>query len=195
VPTSAPQARLILVRHGESLLGRARRYAGHRDSPLSPEGRRQISSLRPRFRRLRPDLVISSDLKRCRQTASLLAPQARVLVSHELRELDFGAWDGLTATTCRRRHPGHFDRWMRDPWSVRPPGGEKLAQLWKRVRAFVSELVEQRPDLTIAIVTHAGPIRALLAGSPREFWSRNVPAGALFSLRWPADAPRKRRCR
>jgi len=195
-PASRPsETRLILIRHGESVLGRARRYAGHRDTPLSPEGRLQISRLRPRFRRLRPQVVVSSDLKRCRETASLLAPDARVLDCEPLRELDFGAWDGLTAASCRRRDPRRFDRWMRDPWSVPPPGGEKLETLWARVRSFVSDLVRRHPDRRIAIITHAGPIRALLAADPSQFWTPNVPAGSLFTLRWRAEDDRKRRCR
>lgn len=177
-------ARLVLIRHGESLLGRARRYAGHRDTALSPDGRAQISRLRGRFRKLRPDLLVSSDLKRCRETASLLAPGGELLTSPDLRELDFGAWDGLTATSCRRRNPRLFERWMRDPWSISPPDGEKLAQLWKRVRSFVSDLVRLHPGRTLAIVTHGGPIRALLTSGPADFWTPKVPPGALFTLRW-----------
>lgn len=186
-------ATLILIRHGESLLGRARRYAGHRDTPLSPEGKRQIANLRAKFRRLRPDALISSDLRRCRQTAALLDPDARVEASAHLRELDFGDWDGLTSTTCRRRNPARFDRWMRDPWSVRPPHGEKLTQLWTRVRRYVSDLARRHKGETVAIVTHAGPIRVLLAAAPEKFWDTSVPVGALFTIRW--NAGRRRRDR
>lgn len=186
-------ATLILIRHGESLLGRARRYAGHRDTPLSPEGKRQIAKLRGRFHKLRPDVVISSDLRRCRQSADILAPGARVGTSDRLRELDFGDWDGLTSTTCRRRNPARFDRWMRDPWSVRPPRGEKLAQLWSRVRDYVSDLARRHRGATVAIVTHAGPIRALLASAPEKFWDTSVPVGALFTIRWKAGRRRRDR--
>jgi alpha-ribazole phosphatase len=188
-------ATLILIRHGESLLGRARRYAGNRDTPLSPEGRRQITKLRARFRRLNPGVLVSSDLKRCRQTALLLAPGSRVEASTLLRELDFGEWDGLTSATCRRRNPRRFDRWMRDPWSVKPPGGEPLTHLWDRVRTYVSDLARRHPGKTVAIITHAGPIRALLASIPDKFWDRSVPAGALFTMRWKADARREGRRR
>ncbi len=186
-------ATLILIRHGESLLGRARRYAGHRDTPLSPEGKRQIAKLRGRFHKLRPDVVISSDLRRCRQSADILAPGARVGTSDRLRELDFGDWDGLTSTTCRRRNPARFDRWMRDPWSVRPPRGEKLTQLWTRVRDYVSDLARRHRGATVAIVTHAGPIRALLASAPEKFWDTSVPVGALFTIRWTAEGRRRDR--
>jgi len=177
-------ASLILVRHGESVLGRARRYAGHRDTPLSPQGRRAVTRLRTSFRRLRPDLIFSSDLRRCRQTAEILSPDAEIRISARLRELDFGAWDGRTADSCRRRDPRRFDQWMRDPWSVRPPRGESLSRLWRRVRTFVASLARRHPHRTLALITHGGPIRALLAPDPARFWTADVPPGALITLRW-----------
>lgn len=180
----ASSARLILVRHGQSVLGRAKRYAGHRDTPLSPEGRDAISRLRARFRRLAPDVIFSSDLRRCVQTARILSPSGEIHRSARLRELDFGAWDGRTAEACRRRDPRRFERWMRDPWSARPPRGESLSLLHARVRAFVNSIARRFPNRTLALVTHGGPIRALLASDRTDFWDVEVPPGALFTARW-----------
>lgn len=194
---SALQARLVLVRHGESVLGRARRYAGHRDTPLTTRGRRQISRLRPRFKDLNPELIFSSDLRRCLETATLLAGDREVRATLQLRELDFGAWEGLTAKACLRRDPERFESWLRDPTILQPPDGESLAHLWKRVRAYISALVYRHPGRTLAIVTHAGPIRALVARDPSQFWSEDVPPGVLLEVVWDADrsaalTPRRR---
>jgi broad specificity phosphatase PhoE len=186
---------LLLIRHGESVLGRAKRYAGHRDTPLTCRGRSQASRLRARVSAFRPDVVVSSDLRRCLETAELLAPDARILASERLRELDFGEWDGLSARTCRRRDRSRFDRWMLDPWSTRPPGGESLRQLWTRVRAYVATLARRFPGRTLAIVTHAGPIRALLAPEPSRFWSVDVPPASLFAVDWNRPEGRDGRCR
>jgi broad specificity phosphatase PhoE len=177
-------AKLILVRHGESVVGQAKRYAGHRDTPLSPRGRAQVSRLRARFRRLEPEVVVSSDLRRCLQTARLLAPQADIVTSSRLRELDFGDWDGRTAEAARRQNPPRFDRWMRDPWTNRTPGGESLRQLRSRVRRAVVDLVRKYPDRRVAIITHAGPIRTLLNPDPARFWDVAVPPASLFELDW-----------
>jgi broad specificity phosphatase PhoE len=181
-------AHLILVRHGESVLGRARRYAGHRNSPLSARGRIQASKLGSRFRRLKPDIVVSSDLRRCLETAKILGAAVPILPSSGLREMDFGDWDGRTSASCRRRDRDRFDRWMIDPWSLRPPGGESLRQLRARVRRFVDSLVRRFPDRTLALITHAGPIRALVAPEPSDFWALDVPPAALFELDWKASA-------
>ena len=183
----AVRGRLLLIRHGESVLGRAHRYAGHRDTPLTTLGRAQAADLRTPLQKFEPDLVYSSDLRRCRDTAALLAPDCAIRVSERLRELDFGAWDGLSADACRRRDPERFDRWMRDPWSTRPPDGESLAQLWNRIRTFVAGLVRRFPDRTLALVTHGGPIRVLLARHRSTFWSTDVPPASVFNLLWDAD--------
>jgi broad specificity phosphatase PhoE len=181
---SSPPTRLILVRHGESVLGRAKRYAGHLDSPLSPRGLAQVRRLRRRFQKLGADIVISSDLRRCLMTAKILAPGVDILSSARLRELDFGDWDGRTCRSCRRRDPGRFDRWLKNPWAIRTPGGESLRQLWKRVRRYVDSLVLRHPGQTLALVTHAGPIRSLLAPDPSSFWTPHVPPAALFECDW-----------
>lgn len=178
----AARARLLLIRHGESVLGRDRRYAGHSDTPLTPEGRRRVRRLRPRFERLRPDVILCSDLRRCRDTAALLAPGRRVRATALLREIDFGAWDGLTAEECRRRDPARFDRWMRDPESTRPPGGESLSAMRRRVRGLVRSLVRRHPGRTLALVTHGGPIRALASG---DFWSLKPEPGGMIEMDWP----------
>jgi len=166
------------------VLGRAKRFAGHEDTPLSPRGRAQVRRLRARFLRLAPEVVFSSDLSRCLETASLLAPRCPVEASDRLRELDFGDWDGESARSCRRRDKKLFDRWMRRPWSTSPPGGESLRELWTRVRRFVASVVERFPNRTLAIISHAGPIRTLLAPAPEQFWTMDVPPAALFRIEW-----------
>ncbi len=181
--SSAP-TRLILVRHGESVLGRRKRYAGHLDSPLSQKGLAQVRLLRGRFQKLGADIVISSDLSRCLETARILAPGADILSSTRLRELDFGEWDGRTSGSCRRGDSARFDRWMRDPWTNPTPGGESLRQLWTRVRGYVDSQARRFPRRKLAIITHAGPIRSLLAPDPSCYWSPSVPPAAIFECDW-----------
>jgi broad specificity phosphatase PhoE len=197
IPQSCLQARLVLIRHGESVLGREGRYAGHGDTPLTPAGQRQILALRPRFAPFRGDFIFSSDLRRCRETAELLAPGRVVRFSERLRELDFGAWEGLTAEECRRRDPDRFGRWMRSPQSTRPPGGESMDQLWSRVRTFATHLARRHAGRTLTLITHGGPIRALLAPDPTAFWKVSAPYGAFVEIRWGASpaaavSPRRR---
>ena len=157
-----------------------------RDAPLAPRPRSRCRRLRARFRTLkaRRRRHLERTSAAALQTARLLAPDADIVATPRLRELDFGEWDGRTAEAARRRNPPRFDRWMRDPWSTRTPGGESLRQLRSRVRRAVAALVRRFPNRRVAIITHAGPIRTLLDPDPARFWDADVPPASLFELDW-----------
>lgn len=151
--------RLLLIRHAESTLGAQGRYAGHRDPPLSPRGRRQAMRLARRLGRL--DAIYSSDLTRCRQTAGLIAGGRPIILSRSLREMHFGRWEGLTYAECARRFPRLHACWVADPDSFTPPDGEPLRRMARRVRRFARAAARRHPGAVIALVTHGGPIRVL----------------------------------
>ena len=176
--------RLILIRHGESTLGKKHRYAGHLDTFLTALGRRQVLQLRHDFEKTDVYRIFSSDLRRCRQTSGLLAPGRKIEFTDRLRELHFGTWEGRTSEECSRRCPERYARWMRDPVGVAPPEGETLRRLSRRVRTFVSSLVRRYPGRTLALITHAGPIRVLLAPDLNTFWSKDVPTGSRHEVVW-----------
>ena len=175
---------LLLIRHGESLLGSQGRYAGHADTPLTPKGRDQVFCLRRRFIRFRVARVYSSDLERCRETARILSPDGEIISTRQLRELDFGMWDGRTSDEILRRSPVRYRRWLADPQTVTPSRGESLFHLARRVRRFVREIIQQRDPGNIAIVTHGGPIRTLLLSDLKDFWSIEVPPASMTVRTW-----------
>jgi broad specificity phosphatase PhoE len=171
--------RLLLVRHGESALGAEHRYAGHRDTPLTPKGREQVLSLVQRFRRFRVHQIYSSDLERCRETAKLLAPDSEIVFTSRLRELNFGAWEGRTYQELLARSPVSYRRWLEDPRTVTPPRGESILRLARRIHRFAREIESRHRGGTLALVTHGGPIRVLLRPSLEGFWSLRVPPASL----------------
>ncbi len=182
------QCRLILIRHGESVLGTEGRYAGHTDTPLTPKGRRQILRLRRRFKLSGVHQIYSSDLGRCRATAEILADGRPVTFTSKLRELNFGHWEGCTHRQLLLREPFRYRKWIADPRSVAPTEGETLIRLAARVRSFARELVRRHPEKTVALVTHGGPMRVLLARRLRDFWSVDVPLASMHSLVLPEVA-------
>lgn len=177
-------ARILLIRHGESVLGAQNRYAGRLDPPLTAEGRRDVERLRRRFLRFQVDHVFSSDLLRCRETAELLATGSDVVCTGRLREMDFGAWEGLTPDECLRLSPSLYRRWLEDPGSVAPPGGEPLACLAGRVLSFADRIAARFSGRTVAFVTHGGPIRVLLAPGLRGLRDIRIPPATLLIRRW-----------
>ena len=189
---------ILLIRHGESALGAERRYTGHSSTPLTPRGRRQVTRLRRHlagFKRIR---AVSSDLERCRETARILFPDRPVRFLKGLRELDFGAWEGLTYDEIARRFRDRFDRWVEDPFRAAPPRGETLRTLQRRIRDCVRRLLlrhsrDARPEETLIIVTHGGPIRALLTSTASEFRAMKVPCASMIEYREPIERRSSRR--
>ena len=164
-----PTTRLFLIRHGETLANREFRYIGTRDDALSDTGERQAAQLADALAPLPIAAVYSSPLQRCYVTATALAAPhtLEVQIARELRECDFGAWEGLSRAEVLAR--GEQDAqilsaWEHDP-TVAPPGGESFAALQQRVRAYVEELAQTHAGQTIALVSHVGPIKVLLAAA------------------------------
>jgi alpha-ribazole phosphatase len=157
--------RLILVRHGEPEASAHGRCYGRLDVALSPRGRAQAVSLARFLGHAQLDAVYSSPSQRALETARPLARAHALEVSTDgrLREIDFGAVEGLTWDEIRAREPTLFSAWMRRPTEVSFPGGESFAELQARVLDGARALLSQHAGETIALFLHAGPARVLLA--------------------------------
>ncbi len=161
--------RLFLIRHGETLANREFRYIGARDDALSKLGERQAAQLADALAPLPIAGVYSSPLQRAYRTARAIAGShgLGVRIATELRECDFGTWEGLSRAEVLARGPEEVERlhaWERDS-TVAPPGGESFAAVQQRVRAFVEELAETHAGQALALVSHVGPIKVLLAAA------------------------------
>lgn len=185
--------RFLLLRHGEAEGNRELRYLGTTDAPLTALGREQASQLAQAAARLHPSAIYSSPLTRARETARALAAATglRVTEAPELRESDFGAWEGLTRAEARSLDPAGLAAWETGAEGA-PPGGESPAELWARVTAFTDALAARHPGETVALVSHVGPIKALVCaalGLPppgaRRMW---LDPASLCVVEWRADA-------
>lgn len=135
---------LVLVRHSVTDASQSGRNLGRRgDPPLTEAGAtlaaRLADVLAIEIGELPHDelRLVTSPARRCRQTAEPVALRlgiGAVEVAEELIEIDYGAWDGLTADECRRRDPELRARWEVDPWATRCPDGESGADV--AARAF-----------------------------------------------------------
>jgi broad specificity phosphatase PhoE len=152
-----------LARHGESDWNAAGRWQGHADRPLTELGRRQAAELAERLACVPLDAVYSSDLRRARETAEPVAKRHRleVTVLRSLREVDVGAWSGLSRPEVERRFPEAFARWRGggQGWE----DGETYEQMTERVVGAVLEIAAAHPGGEVLVVAHGGPIRALHA--------------------------------
>ncbi|MFC4564803.1 bifunctional RNase H/acid phosphatase [Nocardiopsis mangrovi] len=194
-PDSTP-TRLILLRHGETPLSVERRFAGTGDIGLTPAGHDQA---RAAARRLsagpdRIDAVVASPLRRTRDTADHVAGALGlpVEVDDDLRETDFGEWEGLTFAEVRSRWPDRMDRWLADPGAA-PAGGESFAAVAERVARARDTLLARHTGRTVLVVSHVTPIKTLirqaLLAPPEALHRMHLDVACLSRIDCFADGP------
>lgn len=180
--------RVYLVRHGETLWNHAMRYQGHADIPLNEKGYAQARAVARRLSSERIDAVYSSDLQRARATAEIIAAVhgLQVQVDSSLREINFGAWEGLTRDEIRLRFPEIAQEWWSNPVNTRLPGGETLAEVAERAVRFLLDVARRHPGGTVVVASHGGTIRAAIGSLIRmdlnEYWRLRQDNAALNLL-------------
>ena len=192
---------LILLRHGQTDFNVRGRMQGHLDALLTPTGHAQAAAVAPGIAALRPDRLISSDLRRAFDTAQVVAAASGldVKVDPRLRETHLGEWQGQTVEEVEAEWPGAIAEWRSDPaWT--PPGGESRIDVVRRSRPVVDELDEEyadNPEGIVVVVAHGGMIAGLvcgLLGLPTSTWPS---IGGMGNCHWAslarrADHPRWR---
>lgn len=155
---------LYLVRHGEVKEGKTR-FMGHTDCSLTDEGKAQMARFVERLGEAPLQAVYASDLTRARAGGQLIADSHSLGLKTDtaLRERCWGAWDGLSAKEAERRDPVLWQSWSRDPLSHSPEGAEKPDEFFTRVTAVMKGIIGIHEGENVAIVCHAGVIRAVHA--------------------------------
>jgi broad specificity phosphatase PhoE len=166
--------RVVLCRHGEPDAAGIGRFCGAIDVALSSVGVAEAEALAC----LDVDAVYTSPVRRCFETARPLAARLELepLVEPRLREIDFGEFDGIAYAEAEERWPEVYAALLREPTTVRFPGGENYAELRARAWAALEEIVNRHDGERVAVFTHAGVIRSLLAHV------LSVPDEALFRI-------------
>ena len=172
---------LVLLRHGQTEFNAGSRMQGQLDTDLSDLGRAQAVAAAEVLAKRQPLLIVSSDLRRARDTAVTLADCCDVAVRTDarLRETHLGDWQGMTHQEVDAASPGARQAWREDAtWA--PHGGESRIDVADRTLPLVAELVAGEPewgdddsDRPVVLVAHGGTIAALTAvllGLPVDSW-------------------------
>jgi ribonuclease H / adenosylcobalamin/alpha-ribazole phosphatase len=184
----------VLLRHGETAHTVAKRFSGSGglDPELSAEGERQVAAVAARLAAAGGvDAVISSPLRRTRQTADAVAAGLGLEVREVdgFRECAFGEWDGLTFAEVREGWPELLGSWLGDA-TVRPPGGESFDDVRRRVRPARDQLLARFPERTVLVVTHVTPVKLLVRealGAPMTaLYRMELSPATLTEIQWYA---------
>jgi probable phosphoglycerate mutase len=158
-----PQTTLLILRHGETVFNAERRFQGHSDSPLSETGRNQVAALGRRMAKLEFDTLISSDLGRTQETASIIVGFTghSVKLDSRIRERNYGVFEGLTVPEIKERHSKVFDQFNEDDPDFIIPEGESHRQHYQRNVEFFEESLSGKFGPKVAVVAHGGVLDSI----------------------------------
>jgi alpha-ribazole phosphatase len=170
--------RLWLIRHGEPEMQRPPRCYGSSDLELSRKGREQMRHVARELQAEPVTVIYASPLSRALESARIVASFAAcpVEVVANLREIDFGEFEGLTYHDIAARHPEIYARWMQTPAQVRFPNGESLPEMRTRVLDTLHAILREHDGQTVALLSHGGVNRILLG------WALHMPDACLFRI-------------
>jgi len=149
---------VVLVRHGETVGESSIRYHGAGDVALSDEGRAQARAAARVIGDLAFDLHLASSLSRAAESARIIRPGHALELDDELREIDFGRWEGLTREEIRALDPELNAAWSRDPHGFDFPGGEPRAVFRQRVDRALARAFGRGVE-RLLLVAHKGVVR------------------------------------
>lgn len=184
---------IIIIRHGETEWNKTGRFQGHSDVPLSAEGRAQAAMLGENLAVDHVDMIYASDLTRAMETAAPLAQRfgLEVISDPQLRELNFGAWEGRNFNDVNAENPNAMKNFYTDPEQADIPESEPFPEFQRRIAGRVREIVAQERGKRIVIVSHGASIRILLAdllSMPiRSIWHLSQLNTAVNKIRFEDD--------
>ena len=155
---------ILLIRHPETI--DPARFYGSTDVGLSQKGEVQAARLCTRLISEKLNLVYASPMKRALHPAGLICQQGQITLvkETELKEINFGRWEGLTFDAIKKSQDGELlNQWIKEPEDFVFPEGEKVADFVARVKnAFQRIELDQSFKQKAAIITHGGVIRVFL---------------------------------
>ena len=172
---------IVLLRHGETVYNEQRRYQSATDMPLSERGRKKL-----RADDNAPDEVIVTPLCRTKQTAAILFPNAKQIVCDDLREMDFGDFEGRTYDEMK--DDAAYCAWLDSGCETVCPNGESRAAFCERVCHAFEACVDEasaRGEALLVIVAHGGTQMAALSRfvlPHRDYYEWNAPNAGGFVL-------------
>lgn len=167
-----------VIRHGETAANAENIIQGQTDVPLNASGEEQARRLGRRWRGRRFDAVYSSDLSRALRTAELVLPEQPPTPAPELREMDLGAWCGLTTAEVAERFPDEWAAFRSGSLSCRATGGESRRDVFRRMERFFADMAGRHAGGNVLAVTHGGVLRVffLLVLGGEDINIRLLPA-------------------
>jgi broad specificity phosphatase PhoE len=179
---------LYVVRHGTTTMNVENRYRGRCDVPLDAQGYQDAVDAARQLSHVGLTAVYTGGLRRTIATAQIIADEARIpdiRIMHGLINVDYGAWEGLTAHEAEMYDPVAFELYRTSPSRAVCPNGERLRDAQKRMLEALSIIAARHEGERVAVVTHAVMIRlavAALENTDGEQWRIPVGRGSFTAM-------------
>ena len=185
-----------LARHGETIWTVEDKFNGLSEVELTERGRTQAEELGKWLEKEPLSAVYCSPLQRCIETAGLAVAHRGLspIITPELKELDYGLWDGMRREEIISSYAELWKEWTRDPAAVAAPQGETGYDVLARVMPAIKRLVTKHAGESILVVAHKAVNRLVLCdllGVPPRDYRRRIgqSACALNCIKWLNEEP------
>ena len=160
-----PSTTIIFIRHGSTDFPEDRVYKGDNGPNLNANGRSQAERL---GEWIKGDDIAAVFVSPSIRTAETAKPVVKSLeleykLKEELKERDFGIWEGLTFSEIENQYPDGLNKWKKDPINYTPAEGESITELQKRISNVVQDVIQDYKGKRVILVTHMGPIRVAVS--------------------------------
>ena len=155
---------IYLVRHGQSVNNLQKKFTGHADADLSPDGYAQAERVADFLVSAGIQRIYSSDLMRAYNTALPTAKRLGLSIETtcELRELGMGRWENMSIEQIQKTYPEEYTAWLTGDTYLHAGGGESWAELFDRVYKELHRIAEENDEKTVLVAAHNGVLRSAL---------------------------------
>ena len=184
---------VYLIRHGHTEFTEQGKLYTDPEVALTESGRLQALKAGNWLIAEKPEVLLSSTSKRVWASAEIIGEAIGLPPNavQDLNEWNVGSWDGHKYVDIKATDPELYKAWSLDPIKNRPPGGESIEDVVQRVETRLEQLLKEHSGKKIAMVSHAGIIRALIVqalGMPvNNFWRVNIPTGSITKIDFSAN--------
>ncbi len=158
-------AKIFLFRHGQTVYNKNKIFTGWSDSELTKEGVAECKEIAQKLKNITPTKAYTSDLERAKRTLYIILGDKKdkipVVVDSRIKERDYGRLNGKSKAETEKQYPKEYPLWHRS-YGVRPPGGESIEDVEKRVLDFLKELLPslEKEDI-VFISAHGNSLRPI----------------------------------
>lgn len=159
-----PDLNIYLLRHGETEFSKTGGFCGFLDAELSVDGKLMAEQFANAHQSIDWSAIYCSSLTRTVETASPLARLKQIELQKRdgLKEINYGAWEGLTHEIVLKKFPDDYHKWVSEPGWNAPTNGETAFQIAERAMNVLSEIMQKHSSGNVLVVSHKATIRIII---------------------------------